>query len=712
LIKTVQARKLGTTTSGLILASIFALFGLAISTLDTWIPFWEVKPGKAAPVTARLPSQYFRITMLRNEVHYLSTTSSACPNLVPRGEVLKPGSECAGLVTAYETKRRTNSALHMVGLLAFYLFIGLTLVKLMMHRSMGRVRLLRAEVTVIVLLILAMGMAKFVFLFTSFPALVVPVLVVPLLAGYFFERKVAFAIVVANSLITISLLNFDVEFFLIVTISGMAAVLASVRPQRRYRALLKGGVLAGWVSLVAVVITTLIFSGTFSIYDDPDEHLDPRYSLWIAAVVSGLASGIIATVLAPVMGRIIGEVSRARLLDMQDLDQKLLKRIQERAPGTWEHSRAMANLAEAAVNAIGGNATLVRVGAYYHDVGKSILPEYFIENQGGGENPHDELSPDESATCIFRHVTEGTRLLRQAGVPEDVVEFCYSHHGTSVLEYFWHKVMAQGNPEEMTERHFSYPGHKPSTRETGILMLVDAIEAGARTVDIPDKDAFKSLVQAIVFSKLSQGQLDESGLALRDLRIVVNTLVDTLVNMYHARIKYPWQTGDTGTTTTRSSAPPQPEESEEETRAEGETEEEQSDVEDPKAEEKALTLVQPAKSSDKDEKERLRRLAEEPVDLKNEKTTTAKARAKFESKLKAGPGAKFESKSRAGAARPAPAAKNETKQSTTPEPKKAAQSAETPPRKTREDTTGKVSADKEDKESAEASTPRPSWRMK
>jgi putative nucleotidyltransferase with HDIG domain len=189
---------------------------------------------------------------------------------------------------------------------------------------------------------------------------------------------------------------------------------------------------------------------------------------------------------------------------------------------------------------------LIRVGAYYHDVGKSIKPEYFIENQGGGENPHNHLPPHDSARAIFNHVIEGTRLLRQEGVPEDVIEFAFTHHGTSLLEFFWHKNLADGNPLELTEKDFCYPGHKPVTREEGILRVVDAIEAAARTVDQPDKGRFEQLVQRIIFSKLSQGQLDESGLTLSDIRAASTTIIDTLVSMYHARIKYPWQSESTG----------------------------------------------------------------------------------------------------------------------------------------------------------------------
>jgi putative nucleotidyltransferase with HDIG domain len=527
------------------LALIFAALAFTIVRIETWIPSWRVVPGEAAPVTVRLPSTYFRITLLRNEVHYLSTISSTCPNLLGRGETIKKGSECAGLVQAFEAKKRSVSTLQSLGLFSFYFSLGLIMAAFMRHRTIKRARLLRGQAGAFFLIILGMITAKAVFLFTEMPSISAPVLFVSLLAGFFYRRRTAVVVVLAEALTVSSLVNFDIELFLLLAGAGLlGAVLAHKRVQRN-RTLLKAGVFSGWFGLLFLVITTLVFSGGFGIYDDPAEHLDPRYSLWIGIIINGVMSSVIAVVLAPIIGRVVGEVSRNRLTDLQDLDQRLLKRIQEKAPGTWEHSRAMANLAEAAVNSIGGNTALVRVGAYYHDVGKSNAAEYFIENQAGKGNPHDDLEPEESASMIFKHVIDGAKMLRQEGIPEDVVEFCYSHHGTSVLEYFWHKTMASGNPNDFTEKDFTYPGYKPTTRETGILMLVDAIEAGARTVDVPDKDKFSDLVRTIVFSKLSQGQLDDSGLSLGDLRIVVNTLVDTLVNMYHARIKYPWQTGDT-----------------------------------------------------------------------------------------------------------------------------------------------------------------------
>lgn len=554
-MRKLHAKRYATAVSGTMIAVVFALFALGLSTLESWIPQWELKPGQEAPVTVRLPARYFRITMLRNEFHYLSTASSTCPHLVPRGTKLKRGRECTGLALAYEKARRELEPQRLAGNFAFYFIVGLVLSAFMRQKRMGRARQLRAQNTVFVLLILLMAASKAILLFTSFSAVILPIATVPALVAYYCRRQVGLLTAITAAVLVSSLVNFDIELFIIFSIAGTVTVV-TVQQRSRRAVQVKAGAMAAWVAVIATVVTTLIFSGTLDIYDDVAEHVDPRYSLWISAVIGGLSSGILAWLLTPFVGTLMGEISRSKLLDLQDLDQRLLRHLRENAPGTWEHSRAMANLAEAAAHAIGANALLARVGAYYHDVGKSLGPEFFIENQGGGPNPHDALLPDESTNAIFRHVVEGTKILRDEGIPEDVVEFSYSHHGTSVLEYFWHKNLSAGNPEGYKEVDFTYPGHNPTTRETGILMIVDAIEAAARTVDAPDRVAFNNLVQRIIFFKLCQGQLDETGLSLADLKTVANTLVDTLVNMYHSRIKYPWQTSDTTGHGTASSVTP------------------------------------------------------------------------------------------------------------------------------------------------------------
>jgi putative nucleotidyltransferase with HDIG domain len=182
------------------------------------------------------------------------------------------------------------------------------------------------------------------------------------------------------------------------------------------------------------------------------------------------------------------------------------------------------------------------VGAYFHDLGKSSAPQYYIENLHAGEaSPHDSLDPDVSADAIFAHCTEGVRLGRGAGIPEPVLDFMHMHHGNGLLEYFWHKNQELGNPKQLSERHFRYPGLPPQTKETGILAICDAVEAASRTLKSPTERDLTGLVQRIVFGKLRLGQLDQSGLTSSDLKHLCNSLVDTLKNSFHVRIEYPWQ---------------------------------------------------------------------------------------------------------------------------------------------------------------------------
>ncbi len=240
--------------------------------------------------------------------------------------------------------------------------------------------------------------------------------------------------------------------------------------------------------------------------------------------------------------RILGHVSREKLVALLDLSQPLLKRMMEEAPGSFEHSRAMANLAEQAASSVGADALLTRVGAYYHDLGKSVEPKFFVENLLEGEtSAHEGLTPRQSVSHIVRHVTDGVQILRDAGIPEPIVEFSYTHHGSQYVEYFLNQERQLCPEEEIDMKAFAYPGMRPSTKETAILMLVDSIEAASRTIDSRERDKIKEVVWRIIFSKLAAGQLDDSGLSMKELRIISGRVVETLIHMNHHRIKYPWQ---------------------------------------------------------------------------------------------------------------------------------------------------------------------------
>ena len=318
---------------------------------------------------------------------------------------------------------------------------------------------------------------------------------------------------------------------------GAAGALA-LRQRKRSPMLLVAGRLAGLAGGVVYVAAKEIFDG-FS----PTQELALGWRSGPAAtLIAGAASGLLAFILSPIVSALFGIVSRSQLMNLTDLDQPLLKKMVAEAPGSWEHSRAMANLAEAAAASIHADALLTRTGAYYHDLGKTCQSKYYVENLEPGEpSPHDSLDPDVSADAIMAHVIEGVRILREGNIPEPVVEFAYTHHGTGLIEFFWHKCLKDGNPKELTEKAFHYPGMRPRTKETAILMLIDAIEAGSRTVDPPSREGFEGLVQRVIFTKLRQGQLDDCGLSLAELHTVGNQITDTLCSLHHSRIKYPWQ---------------------------------------------------------------------------------------------------------------------------------------------------------------------------
>lgn len=236
------------------------------------------------------------------------------------------------------------------------------------------------------------------------------------------------------------------------------------------------------------------------------------------------------------------------LLELAQFNHPLLRLLSEKAPGTYHHSLQLAALAEAAAAAIGANEVLSRVGAYFHDVGKIIKPTYFVENQKGSRNRHDRLAPRMSSLIIAAHVKEGVALAREYKLPEEVVEFIPMHHGTMRIDYFYNKAveLAQQSDDEtkideINEQDYRYPGPRPQTRETGILMLADGVEAAVRTIDEPTPQRIEDVIAGIVRRRLESGELDECPLTMRDLTAIKAAFRNVLVGVYHPRVKYPEQ---------------------------------------------------------------------------------------------------------------------------------------------------------------------------
>jgi len=235
--------------------------------------------------------------------------------------------------------------------------------------------------------------------------------------------------------------------------------------------------------------------------------------------------------------KLFGLVSDVSLLELSDTNSKLLKELSNKAPGTFHHSLNVANLAEASANEIGANAMLVRVGALYHDIGKMKNPTYFTENQSTGINPHDELSSKESARIITDHVIDGIEIAKKNNLPDRVVDFIRTHHGTSVVYYFYMKE--KKDFEEVDKLDFSYPGPKPFSKETAILMMCDSIEAASKSLKEPTSTKIDAFVESIIDKQIEEGQFLNANITFKEIQSIKKVLKHKLANIYHLRIEYP-----------------------------------------------------------------------------------------------------------------------------------------------------------------------------
>jgi cyclic-di-AMP phosphodiesterase PgpH len=247
---------------------------------------------------------------------------------------------------------------------------------------------------------------------------------------------------------------------------------------------------------------------------------------------------LLAYPLIPLLGNFFGFTSSITLAELSDLNHPLLKELSLKTPGTLQHSLQVANLSEAAAKAINANDLLVKVAAMYHDIGKTLKSNYFIENQSG-VNPHDKLPYIESAKVIIEHVTEGERMAEKANLPRVITRFITTHHGTTLVEFFYRKHLRDNSDGDKDKHHFQYPGPKPQTKEETILMLADSLEATAKSLKILDNTSIDELVERIVSEKITQGQLQDSALTFNDLEKCKTSFKQTLKNIHHVRIEYP-----------------------------------------------------------------------------------------------------------------------------------------------------------------------------
>jgi len=258
--------------------------------------------------------------------------------------------------------------------------------------------------------------------------------------------------------------------------------------------------------------------------------------LWLAV------NGILILTIYPLVflfERLFGFISDATLFELSDTNQPLLRKLAATAPGTFQHSMQVANLAEEAILRVGGNSLLVRAGAMYHDIGKMDSPEYFIENQNDGINPHENLDFRESAKKIISHVIKGEEIGKRHKLPSQVLDFIRTHHGTSTVQYFYRSYINANPGEEVNMNEFTYPGPRPYSKETSILMMADSVEAASRTLKAYSPESISELVENIIARQTREEQFAETNLTFGDITAIKEIFKNRLSNIYHSRIEYP-----------------------------------------------------------------------------------------------------------------------------------------------------------------------------
>jgi len=362
---------------------------------------------------------------------------------------------------------------------------------------------------------------------TRLSGFLVPVASVTMLLAIFLNPRVASFAGGVLALLTGVMGGNDLRMSVVAYVGGLTGVYVIRRVQRRADLAYAGLAVAGANALAVTAVDLVAGAPLMDLLGDAG---------W--GVLNGLLSGILAVGALPYLEELFGLVTPIKLLELSDPSHPLLRRLQLEAPGTYHHTVLVANLAEAAAEAVGADALLVRVGTYYHDIGKLRRPAFYMENQLGRTNPHDRLSPSLSALVVAAHVRDGLELARQYRLPKPVVAFIPEHHGTSLIRYFYHRAVERGEGP-VDEQTYRYEGPKPQSRETAIVMLADAVEAAVRTLPNPTPDRIGSLVRQLIRERLEDGQLDECDLTLRDLDRIAQTFTRILVGMFHPRIEYP-----------------------------------------------------------------------------------------------------------------------------------------------------------------------------
>lgn len=370
-------------------------------------------------------------------------------------------------------------------------------------------------------------------IFTFVSLFLIPIACSPILITVFLDYKVSVIISSLNLMLIAVIVGFDPQIIL-VGIVGTIVASTSLRKISQRNDILYSTI------YVAIAVSIVVLSSGILLSNNIKKI---AFDMGLAAL-GAFISGILAMGLLPFLESSFSLVTNMKLLELSNPNSPLLKRLLMEAPGTYHHSVMVANLAEVAAQEVGANPMLARVGAYYHDVGKIKKPFFFGENQLGGVNPHDKISPSLSASIIISHVKDGLDLAKEYDIPSSISDMIVQHHGTTLVKYFYYTLKNNSDdPDSIKEEDFRYPGPKPQSKEAAIIMIADSVEAAVRSIKDPTFDKIENMVNNIVKDKLNSDQLNECDLTFRDLETIKNCFLKVLKGIYHHRIEYPKEKG-------------------------------------------------------------------------------------------------------------------------------------------------------------------------
>jgi putative nucleotidyltransferase with HDIG domain len=431
-----------------------------------------------------------------------------------------------------ETEKQLGSKeSYLLLILGQLILVSVCLVSLFLFLVKYRANLAANNSNVMFILIMILMLVLGVSIIRKFPSLnvyVIPFCLLPVIIRNFFDSRIA----LFTYLISLIIVGYEVpngyEFLFLQLIAGIIVLFTLINLSSRGQL---------FKSMVIVMGTySLCYFSMAIMQEGSIQEVDARMFIWFAGSV-GLT--LFAYPLIYIFEKMFGMVSDVTMLELSNTNHVLLRELATEAPGTFQHSLQVANLAESAVYEIGGNALLVRTGALYHDIGKLHAPMFFIENQVTGVNPHDDLSFEESAKIIIGHVRKGVERAKAVGLPEQIIDFIRTHHGTTTVQYFYRSYLRDFPEGELDKEHFSYPGPKPFTKEMAVLMMADSVEAASRSLKEYTEENIENLIGAIIDNQMKEGQFNNADITFRDITVIKGIFKKKLMNAYHVRVEYP-----------------------------------------------------------------------------------------------------------------------------------------------------------------------------